>query len=642
MKKLSRVFLLSILVMILAAGSSSIAMENIIFDTDMGNDCDDAGALAVLHALADKGEANILACMMWKMRKDEPVVGPAATIDAINTYYGRPDIPIGIGKKEIYFAGAKNYTNFLPKEFPNDTIDKKIDDIPDAIDLYRKILAAQPDKSVTIVAVGPLTSIKYLLASKPDTYSPLTGRELVEKKVKLLSLMGGKFPEGNEFNLGCDLGGGIAAALEWPGRVVWSGLEIGSAITTGPSRVKIPAESPLHAAYKPYGGQRQSWDLTSVLVAVRGPADYWDLSDTPGYFCVVPAPEKGVPGYPSHWESKSTTRDQTYLKLKKPAAEVTAAIDALLAQKPASPAAASSNAANVILDTSLNTADEAGALAMLHAMADKGEVNLLGCIYPGRSNAPLAAIDAINTYHGRPDLPVAMVVKGGWINPSEIAKSIATSFPQDLKTDDTMPDSIVIYRKLLAVQPDKSVTIICTGWQNSLAALLSTKGDDISPLTGRELVAQKVKLLSIAGGQYPTGSDFIYNKERDLNAALCVSVAWPTRVVYTGVEVGKQITAGAALASSGDVKDPVKKFFASQKAAPYGGIGMVATLYGVRGAQAFWDDTTTGALYIQPCSGEIQWMTDLKRDQAYLKVKKSPGEMEKILNDLMCQPPSKK
>ncbi|OGV59966.1 MAG: hypothetical protein A2X45_16825 [Lentisphaerae bacterium GWF2_50_93] len=638
MKKMYRLFLLSILVMVMTAGISSIAMENIIFDCDMGNDCDDAGALAVLHALADKGEANILACMMWKMRKDEPKTGPAAVIDAINTYYGRPDIPIGIGKKGIYFAGAKNYTNTLGKEFPNDTFDKKIDDIPEAIDLYRKILAAQPDKSVTIVAVGPHTSIKYLLSSKPDSYSPLTGRELVEKKVKLLSLMGGKFPEGHEFNLGCDLGGSSAAALEWPGRVVWSGLEIGSAIVTGPSRVKIPADNPIHAAYKVYGGQRQSWDLTSVLVAVRGPADYWELSNTPGYYCVLPSKE--ISGYAHHWETKTTTRDQTHLKLKKPAAEVTAVIDALLAQKPAAPATAASGAANVILDTTLSSADEAGALAMFHAMADKGEVNLLGCIYPGRSDKPLNAIDAINTYHGRPDLPVAMVVKGGWINPSEITKGIATSFPNDVAIG-SLPESAALYRTLLAAQPDKSVTIICTGNQNALAALLCTKGDDISPLTGRELVGKKVKLLSIAGGQFPCGTDFAYD-EKTLDAAMTVSVAWPTRIVYTGVEVGKQINAGASLASSGDVKDPVKKFFASQKASPNGGIGMAATLYAVRGAQTFWDDTATGALYIQPATGETQWMTDLKRDQAYLKAKKAPGEIEKILNDLMSQPPMKK
>ena len=35
--------------------------ETIIFDTDIGCDCDDAGALALLHRLCDKGEARLLA-----------------------------------------------------------------------------------------------------------------------------------------------------------------------------------------------------------------------------------------------------------------------------------------------------------------------------------------------------------------------------------------------------------------------------------------------------------------------------------------------------------------------------------------------------------------------------------------------------
>lgn len=33
----------------------------ILFDTDIGCDCDDAGALALLHRLCDRGEAELLA-----------------------------------------------------------------------------------------------------------------------------------------------------------------------------------------------------------------------------------------------------------------------------------------------------------------------------------------------------------------------------------------------------------------------------------------------------------------------------------------------------------------------------------------------------------------------------------------------------
>ena len=64
----------------------------IFFDTDMETDCDDAGALAVLHSLADRGECEILATVVSV--KDPASV---ATVDAINTYRGRPDpFPLGL------------------------------------------------------------------------------------------------------------------------------------------------------------------------------------------------------------------------------------------------------------------------------------------------------------------------------------------------------------------------------------------------------------------------------------------------------------------------------------------------------------------------------------------------------------------
>ena len=66
------------------------APARIIFDTDMAGDVDDVGALAILHAMADQGEAEILAVGISSRNED---VGPC--VDAINTWYGRPDIPIG-------------------------------------------------------------------------------------------------------------------------------------------------------------------------------------------------------------------------------------------------------------------------------------------------------------------------------------------------------------------------------------------------------------------------------------------------------------------------------------------------------------------------------------------------------------------
>jgi len=131
----------------------------VILDTDMANDCDDAGALAVLHALADRGESEILAVVT--NRKD-PSNASAAAADAINTWYGRPDIPIGTDKDGAKPPKRWNdpsaYCGALRDEFPHDA--RPDDEMPDALDVYRETLRARPDGSVVICSVGALSNLE--------------------------------------------------------------------------------------------------------------------------------------------------------------------------------------------------------------------------------------------------------------------------------------------------------------------------------------------------------------------------------------------------------------------------------------------------------------------------------------------------
>ena len=84
-----RFFLLVLLLVVsYTAFPQKTKSEKIILDTDFGNDCDDAGALAILHQMAYSGEAEILATM-YPMNDE----WGAAAIDAVNTYYGKPNIP---------------------------------------------------------------------------------------------------------------------------------------------------------------------------------------------------------------------------------------------------------------------------------------------------------------------------------------------------------------------------------------------------------------------------------------------------------------------------------------------------------------------------------------------------------------------
>src|SRR5688572_11611505 len=170
----------------------------VIFDSDMGPDYDDVGAIALLHAFADSGYAKILATVASTKYE-----GVAAVFDVFNTYFNRPDIEIGVPKgKALELKDWQHWTDTVIKNYPHSI--KMNSEAPDAISVYRKVLAKQPDKSVTIITVGFLTNLADLLRSASDQHSTLDGRQLVEKKVKQLVSMAGKFPEGSEFNLDRD------------------------------------------------------------------------------------------------------------------------------------------------------------------------------------------------------------------------------------------------------------------------------------------------------------------------------------------------------------------------------------------------------------------------------------------------------
>ncbi|KAA5547568.1 nucleoside hydrolase [Adhaeribacter rhizoryzae] len=253
----------------------------IILDTDIAPDFDDAGAMAVLHALADKGEAKILATISCNR-----YAGCAPLLEVINNYYNKPNIPIGAVKNEGADFGDKNKWNeVVVANFPHQL--KTTDDAPDAVEVYRSILAKQPNKSAIIVTVGFLTNLKNLLQSGPDKYSKLDGAALVAKKVKKLVVMGGAFPQGKEFNIHIDAPSSKYTFAHWPTPVLFSGVEIGNKILTGNRLVQLgAANNPVRQSYdyclKTYQGQthpngRMSWDQTAVLAAVRGPEPYWDV-----------------------------------------------------------------------------------------------------------------------------------------------------------------------------------------------------------------------------------------------------------------------------------------------------------------------------------------------------------------------------
>ncbi len=262
----------------------------IIFDTDIGNDVDDALALGLLHALADRGACELLGVTIT--RSDE-LAGPF--VDAVNTFYGRPNLPIG-------FIRAKPETDvskFLPLaevrdgeqlRYPRDL--KRSSDAPAALRLLRQLLAAQADGSVVLVQVGYFSNFAALLDTPADELSALTGRDLVKQKVKLLSVMAGAFQTINdnnhypEFNVYKDIPAAQKLARDWPTPIVWSGFEIGIALPYPAVSIerdfRFVPHHPLAEAYQLYSPtphERPTWDLTSALYAVQPDRGFFGLSE---------------------------------------------------------------------------------------------------------------------------------------------------------------------------------------------------------------------------------------------------------------------------------------------------------------------------------------------------------------------------
>ena len=271
----------------------------LIFDTDMGNDIDDALALGVIHALQSRGECELLTVTL---SKDNRYSGPF--VDLVNTFYGRDDVPIGVVRSGKTPADSK-YTTPLcvardgeAQRYPHDLTDGA--DAREAVDLLREVLAEQPDNSVVFVVVGFSTNIAGLLDSAPDRHSQLAGVELVGQKCRLLSIMAGDFNKDEahkEYNVVKDIPAAQKVFAEWPTPIVVSGFEIGRAIEYPAVSIErdfdYVAHHPLAEGYRAYMKMpydRPTWDLTSVLHAVRPERGYFGLSE-PG---IVSVDEQGL------------------------------------------------------------------------------------------------------------------------------------------------------------------------------------------------------------------------------------------------------------------------------------------------------------------------------------------------------------
>lgn len=293
----------------------------VILDTDIGPDCDDVGAVCILHQLRKQGKAGMLAitcCASYHW-------GPRC-VEVLNRYYGY-SVPIGQCPRPDFLSEEthQKYNKAVSEHFLGD---EQINFQP-ALPVLRQALAQAAPQSVILTTIGPLNNIGDLMTSGSDEISPLSGRELVADKVTKIVCMAGCFdptkhgPQFAEWNVEMDIKAAQIVVNESPVPVIFCGFEMGDTVMTCANLDQYPAEHPLPMAYRLYigDGGRSSWDLVTVLYAIEGESELLGQSE----WGVITINDGGV----STWHPDASGK-HAYVTRKCSVDEVAARLDALL------------------------------------------------------------------------------------------------------------------------------------------------------------------------------------------------------------------------------------------------------------------------------------------------------------------------
>jgi inosine-uridine nucleoside N-ribohydrolase len=308
--------------------------------------------------------------------------------------------------------------------------------------------------------------------------------------------------------------------------------------------------------------------------------------------------------------------------------------------------AAAATPVPLIVDTDIySNADDVGALASAFALQLSGEAKVIAVTVNTRTSRPAVAtnswrcVAAIDSFYGFPQIPIGTdMPNDGGDSDSPYVSQCAQLAPASTRTPES---AVTVLRQALASQPDGSVVIAGIGYEENLAKLLQSPADSLGP-NGTALVAQKVKMLVAMGGTYPSSSNGPENNlAGDPASAQYVSANWPTKVVYSGSEVGNSVSTGQTISSTHPADSPVRVSFEAYAGAgnPIQSYDMTAVYHAVRPTDSLLSETGPGTNAIDS-SGNNAFTTG-SGNRFYLTLS-DPAALERSIEALLDRlpPPS--
>jgi purine nucleosidase len=246
--------------------------------------------------------------------------------------------------------------------------------------------------------------------------------------------------------------------------------------------------------------------------------------------------------------------------------------------------------------------DDVGAVCAMHALADLGEVHILAVVHNSHSTEGVGALSVLNRYYGHDDVPlgayrgpVGMPTDncqspwGFWREPpmppwqvGPYVGDMVANFPSLIRNASQAYDATALLRIVLSAAQPTSVTYVSVGYATNLLNLLESGPDEISHLTGQELVSQKVKELVIMAGRHDHTIDPGGSAEWNVAGATWINsvcgdggcgahgnlgnitnrtlALWPrqTRLVFLDFETGVDVMTGDVLREGAPESSPCR------------------------------------------------------------------------------------
>jgi purine nucleosidase len=288
--------------------------------------------------------------------------------------------------------------------------------------------------------------------------------------------------------------------------------------------------------------------------------------------------------------------------------------------------------------------DDVGDLAVLHQLANDGELQILGTIYSMRPDFGAPVIEVINRAYGRPETPIAVSKTSAWDAWDVYGSPLQNNFYHSVGSSQFAPDAVQWYRQTLSAAEDNSISIVLAGQLRNMYDLWRSPADGASPLSGRELMIQKLKRLIVVAGVFPEGYEF--NMFVDPIAAQ-IANEWngtDLPVSFMGIENGNNVLIGGSVLNK-PVNDPVRAgyllFYNAYQASnrpAWSGLGLLfaARGYEHNGTPLF--RSIKGSIIVSS-TGSNTWTNQATSHIEYLRNEQSNSYYAAILDSLLMRAP---